>query len=67
MILEGLIGNRTGGFIPSLDHPVDYFYNRLVEILGDGNVEALGEFPYTSPVLRLYFGLRTPTRGNAPA
>jgi hypothetical protein len=35
-----------------LDHPVDYFYNRMVEILGDGNAEALGEYPYPSPVLR---------------
>jgi len=35
-----------------LDHPVDYFYNRMVEILGDGNAESLGEYPYPSPVLR---------------
>jgi hypothetical protein len=35
-----------------LDHPVDYFYNRMVEILGDGDEAALGEYPYPSPVLR---------------
>jgi hypothetical protein len=35
-----------------LGHPVDYFYDWMVEILGDGNPEALGEYPYPSPVLR---------------
>lgn len=35
-----------------LDHPVDYFYNRMVEILGDGKPEALGDYPYPTPVLR---------------
>jgi hypothetical protein len=35
-----------------LDQPVDYFYKRMVEILGDGNAETLGEYPYPSPVLR---------------
>jgi len=35
-----------------LDHPVDYFYKRMVEILGDGDAEALGKYPYSSPVLR---------------
>ena len=35
-----------------LGHPVDYFYNRMVEILGDGDPSALGEYPYPSPVLR---------------
>jgi hypothetical protein len=33
-------------------HPVDYFYDWLVEILADGNPDALGEYPYPSPVLR---------------
>jgi hypothetical protein len=33
-------------------HPVDYFYDWMVEILGGGNPEALGEYPYPSPVLR---------------
>jgi hypothetical protein len=33
-------------------HPVDYFYDWMVEILGDGNPETLGEYPYPSPVLR---------------
>jgi hypothetical protein len=35
-----------------LDKPVDYFYSRMVEILGDGDPSALGEYPYPSPVLR---------------
>jgi hypothetical protein len=35
-----------------LGHPVDYFYDWMVEILGDGNAETLGEYPYPSPVLR---------------
>ncbi|MGC1107607.1 MAG: hypothetical protein WA876_13820 [Candidatus Acidiferrales bacterium] len=34
------------------DHPVDYFHHWLVEILGNGDPEALGEYPYPSPVLR---------------
>jgi hypothetical protein len=32
-------------------HPVDYFYDWMVEILGGGNAQALGEYPYHSPVL----------------
>jgi hypothetical protein len=28
------------------DHPVDYFHRWVVEILAEGNVEALGEYPY---------------------
>jgi hypothetical protein len=35
-----------------LDHPVDYFYDWMVEILGEGDPLALGEYPYPSPVLR---------------
>jgi hypothetical protein len=35
-----------------LDHPVDYFYAWMVEILGEGDPRALGEYPYPSPVLR---------------
>jgi hypothetical protein len=35
-----------------LDHPVDYFHRWLVEILAEGDNEALGEYPYPSPVLR---------------
>jgi uncharacterized damage-inducible protein DinB len=35
-----------------LGHPVDYFYDWMVEILGDGDPAALGEYPYPSPVLR---------------
>jgi hypothetical protein len=34
------------------DHPVDYFHHWMVEILADGDSEALGEYPYPSPVLR---------------
>lgn len=35
-----------------LEHPVDYFHHWMVEILAEGNSEALGEYPYPSPVLR---------------
>ncbi|MDE3109806.1 MAG: hypothetical protein KGL02_07685, partial [Acidobacteriota bacterium] len=35
-----------------LDHPVDYFHRWLVEILAEGDGNALGEYPYPSPVLR---------------
>jgi hypothetical protein len=35
-----------------LDHPVDYFHHWMVAILADGDREALGEYPYPSPVLR---------------
>jgi hypothetical protein len=34
-----------------LDHPVDYFHHWMVEILAEGDREALGEYPYPSPVL----------------
>jgi hypothetical protein len=34
------------------EHPVDYFRNWMVEILAGGDVDALGEYPYPSPVLR---------------
>jgi len=34
------------------DHPVDYFHHWMVEILAKGNNNALGEYPYPSPVLR---------------
>jgi hypothetical protein len=34
------------------DHPVDYFHRWMVEILAEGHPEALGEYPYPSPVLR---------------
>jgi hypothetical protein len=29
-----------------MDHPVDYFYRWMVEILADGDAHALGEYPY---------------------
>ena len=31
-------------------HPVDYFYDWMVEILAGGNPQALGEYPYASTV-----------------
>jgi len=34
------------------DHPVDYFHHWMVEILGEGDPEALGEYPYPSAALR---------------
>jgi hypothetical protein len=33
-------------------HPVDYFYDWMVEILAGGDPQALGEYPYPSPVMR---------------
>jgi len=33
-------------FKPIMDHPVDYFYRWLVEILADGDPSSLGEYPY---------------------
>ena len=35
-----------------LVHPVDYFYDWMVQILGEGDPQALGEYPYPSPVPR---------------
>lgn len=35
-----------------LGHPVDYFYDWMVQILGEGDPQALGEYPYPSPALR---------------
>jgi len=32
-------------------HPVDYFYDWMVEILGGGDPQALGEYPYPSAVV----------------
>jgi hypothetical protein len=39
-------------FRPILGQPVDYFYKWAVEILADGDAEALGEYPYPSPVAK---------------
>ena len=36
-------------FRPIMDHPVDYFYRWLLEILADGDPDALGEYPYSTP------------------
>jgi len=33
-------------FKPIMDHPIDYFYKWLVEILAEGDTSALGEYPY---------------------
>jgi len=38
-------------FKPIMDHPVDYFYRWMVEILADGDASALGEYPY-APVAK---------------
>lgn len=35
-----------------LGHPVDYFYDWMVQILGDGDPQALGQYPYPSAALR---------------
>ncbi|HEY6129369.1 MAG TPA: hypothetical protein VIW23_14435 [Candidatus Acidoferrum sp.] len=37
-------------FKPIMDHPVDYFYRWMVEILAEGDSTALGEYPYAMPV-----------------
>src|SRR5262249_19881711 len=33
-------------FKPIMDHPVDYFYRWMVEILAEGDAHALGDYPY---------------------
>jgi hypothetical protein len=35
-----------------LGHPVDYFYDWMVEILGGGDAAALGEYPFPTAVVR---------------
>jgi len=35
-------------FKPIMDHPVDYFYRWLVEILAEGDASLLGEYPYAT-------------------
>jgi hypothetical protein len=32
-----------------MDHPVDYFYRWAVEILAEGDANALGDYPYATP------------------
>jgi hypothetical protein len=39
-------------FKPIMSHPVDYFYDWMVEILAAGDASALGEYPYRTPALR---------------
>ncbi|HKM91814.1 MAG TPA: hypothetical protein VJX29_14490 [Candidatus Acidoferrales bacterium] len=39
-------------FGPILDHPVDYFYHWMVEVLAEGKPEILGEYPYPSAAAR---------------
>lgn len=36
-------------FKPIMDHPVDYFYRWMVEILGEGDPHTLGDYPYSTP------------------
>ena len=36
-------------FKPIMDHPVDYFYRWMVEILAEGDTHALGDYPYATP------------------
>jgi hypothetical protein len=31
-----------------MDHPVDYFYRWMVEILAEGDAHALGDYPYAT-------------------
>jgi hypothetical protein len=40
-------------FKPIMDHPVDYFYRWMVEILAEGDAAALGEYPYAVPARHL--------------
>jgi len=35
-------------FKPIMDHPVDYFYRWLVEILAEGDASLLGDYPYAT-------------------
>jgi len=35
-------------FKPIMDHPVDYFYRWMVEILAEGDSSALGDYPYAT-------------------
>jgi hypothetical protein len=35
-------------FKPIMDHPVDYFYRWMVEILAEGDASTLGEYPYAT-------------------
>jgi hypothetical protein len=39
-------------FKPIMDHPVDYFYRWMVEILAEGDAHALGEYPYATTAAR---------------
>lgn len=39
-------------FRPIMDHPVDYFYRWMVEILAEGDAHALGEYPYATSAPR---------------
>ncbi|HME11771.1 MAG TPA: hypothetical protein VKF79_02840 [Candidatus Acidoferrum sp.] len=39
-------------FKPIMDHPVDYFYRWMVEILAEGDAHALGEYPYATSAPR---------------
>jgi hypothetical protein len=39
-------------FKPIMDHPVDYFYRWMVEILAEGDAHALGDYPYATTATR---------------
>jgi hypothetical protein len=39
-------------FQPILGHGVDYFYHWMVEVLGAGDPETLGEYPYSSQAIQ---------------
>jgi hypothetical protein len=39
-------------FKPIMDHPVDYFYRWMVEILAEGDPNLLGEYPYSTAAAR---------------
>ena len=39
-------------FNPILEHPVDYFYHWMVEVLAEGKPEVLGQYPYPSAAPR---------------
>jgi hypothetical protein len=39
-------------FKPIMDHPVDYFYRWMVEILAEGDAHALGGYPYATTATR---------------
>jgi len=45
---SGRLAKNERRFQPILGHGVDYFYHWMVEVLGKGDPETLGEYPYSS-------------------